>query len=302
MILSNSLSLMDENYFNFQLEMADLQTYHNVYSSALEITNESENVFVKIKNAIVNFFKKIINFIRNIFKKETKETANKNKENKDAANNINSKKAELKFPINVSGGDNAIYNIDPKEFEITDIYSVVISDLQTFKDMVNNVESITKEQIMHFIKGFMYEIDVTGSNFPNELNALRKEFDDQMGELEQFLKDTNSDHPIKLSPGGKISSQQELDEVINLSKDNKFEKLISDYERTINIVGNLSSDIEKKVQKLNIADKEIIKIFNNTFSLISVTVNRFIKLINIQKNMVKRNVDTINSVLNQVNK
>ena len=174
MILNNSLSLMDENYFNFQLEMADLQTYHNVYSSALEITNESENVFVKIKNAIVNFFKKIINFIRNIFKKETKETANKNKENKDAANNINSKKAELKFPINVSGGDNAIYNIDPKEFEITDIYSVVISDLQTFKDMVNNVESITKEQIMHFIKGFMYEIDVTGSNFPNELNALRK--------------------------------------------------------------------------------------------------------------------------------
>lgn len=126
MILNNSLSLMDENYFNFQLEMADLQTYHNVYSSALEITNESENVFVKIKNAIVNFFKKIINFIRNIFKKETKETANKNKENKDAANNINSKKAELKFPINVSGGDNAIYNIDPKEFEITDIYIVLL--------------------------------------------------------------------------------------------------------------------------------------------------------------------------------
>lgn len=168
--------------------------------------------------------------------------------------------------------------------------------------MVNNVESIIKEQIMHFIKGFMYEIDVTGSNFPNELNALRKEFDDQMGEMEQFLKDTNSDHPIKLSPGGKISSQQELDEVINLSKDNKFEKLISDYERSINIVEKLSSDVEKKVQKLNIADKEIIKIFNNTFSLISVTVNRFIKLINIQKNMVKRNVDTINSVLNQVNK
>ena len=78
MILNNSLSLMDENYFNFQLEMADLQTYHSVYSSALEITNESENVFVKIKNAIVNFFKKIINFIRNIFKKETKETVNKN--------------------------------------------------------------------------------------------------------------------------------------------------------------------------------------------------------------------------------
>lgn len=301
MILNNSLSLMDENYFNFQLEMADLQTYHNVYSSALEITNESDNIFIKIKNAIVNFFKKIINFIRNIFKKETKETANKNKENKDAANNINSKKAELKFPINVSGGDNAIYNIDPKDFEITDADSG-ISDLQTFKDMVNNVESITKEQIMHFIKGFMVEIDVTGSNFPNELNALRKEFEDNMRELEQFLKDKNSDHPIKLSPGGKISSQQELDKVINLSKDNKFEKLISEYERIINIIENLSSDIEKKVQKLNIADKEIIKIFNNTFSFISVIVNNFIKVINIHKNMVKRNVDTINNVFKQINK
>ena len=301
MILNNSLSLMDENYFNFQLEMADLQTYHNVYSSALEITNESENVFVKIKNAIVNFFKKIINFIRNIFKKETKETANKNKENKDAANTVNNKKAELKFPINVSGGDNAIYDIDPKDFELTEVDNA-ISDLQTFKDMVNNVESRTKEQIMHFVKGFADGIDVTGPNFSIELNTLRKVFEDNMGELEQLLKDKANAHPIKLSPGGKISSQQELDEVINLSKDNKFEKLISDYERTINIVEKLSSDIEKKVQKLNIADKEIIKIFNNTFSLTSVVVNNFIKITNIQKNIVKRNVDTINNVFKQINK
>ena len=301
MILNNSLSLMDENYFNFQLEMADLQTYHNVYSSALEITNESENVFVKIKNAIVNFFKKIINFIRNIFKKETKETANKNKENKDAANTVNNKKAELKFPINVSGGDNAIYDIDPKDFELTEVDNA-ISDLQTFKDIVNNAESRTKEQIMHFVKGFADGIDVTGPNFSIELNTLRKVFEDNMGELEQLLKDKANAHPIKLSPGGKISSQQELDKIISLSKDNKFEKLISDYERTINIVEKLSSDIEKKVQKLNIADKEIIKIFNNTFSLTSVVVNNFIKITNIQKNIVKRNVDTINSVLNQVNK
>lgn len=301
MILNNSLSLMDENYFNFQLEMADLQTYHNVYSSALEITNESENVFVKIKNAIVNFFKKIINFIRNIFKKETKETANKNKENKDAANTVNNKKAELKFPINVSGGDNAIYDIDPKDFELTEVDNA-ISDLQTFKDIVNNAESRTKEQIMHFVKGFAEGIDVTGPNFSTELNTLRKVFEDNMGELEQLLKDKANAHPIKLSPGGKISSQQELDKIISLSKDNKFEKLISDYERTINIVEKLSSDIEKKVQKLNIDDKEIIKIFNNTFSLTSVVVNNFIKITNIQKNMVKRNVDTINSVLNQVNK
>lgn len=301
MILNNSLSLMDENYFNFQLEMADLQTYHNVYSSALEITNESENVFVKIKNAIVNFFKKIINFIRNIFKKETKETANKNKENKDAANTVNNKKAELKFPINVSGGDNAIYDIDPKDFELTEVDNA-ISDLQTFKDIVNNAESRTKEQIMHFVKGFADGIDVTGPNFSIELNTLRKVFEDNMGELEQLLKDKANAHPIKLSPGGKISSQQELDKIISLSKDNKFEKLISDYERTINIVEKLSSDIEKKVQKLNIADKEIIKIFNNTFSLTSVVVNNFIKITNIQKNIVKRNVDTINNVLNQVNK
>lgn len=301
MILNNSLSLMDENYFNFQLEMEDLQTYHNVYSSALEITNESENVFVKIKNAIVNFFKKIINFIRNIFKKETKETANKNKENKDAANTVNNKKAELKFPINVSGGDNAIYDIDPKDFELTEVDNA-ISDLQTFKDIVNNAESRTKEQIMHFVKGFADGIDVTGPNFSIELNTLRKVFEDNMGELEQLLKDKANAHPIKLSPGGKISSQQELDKIISLSKDNKFEKLISDYERTINIVEKLSSDIEKKVQKLNIADKEIIKIFNNAFSLTSAVVNNFIKVINIHKNIVKRNVDTINSVLNQVNK
>lgn len=301
MILNNSLSLMDENYFNFQLEMADLQTYHNIYSSALEITNESENVFVKIKNAIVNFFKKIINFIRNIFKKETKETANKNKENKDAANTVNNKKAELKFPINVSGGDNAIYDINPKDFELTEVDNA-ISDLQTFKDIVNNAESRTKDQIMHFVKGFAEGIDVTGPNFSTELNTLRKVFEDNMGELEQLLKDKANAHPIKLSPGGKISSQQELDKIISLSKDNKFEKLISDYERTINIVEKLSSDIEKKVQKLNIADKEIIKIFNNTFSLTSVVVNNFIKITNIQKNIVKRNVDTINSVLNQVNK
>lgn len=301
MILNNSLSLMDENYFNFQLEMADLQTYHNVYSSALEITNESENVFVKIKNAIVNFFKKIINFIRNIFKKETKETANKNKENKDAANTVNNKKAELKFPINVSGGDNAIYDIDPKDFELTEVDNA-ISDLQTFKDIVNNAESRTKEQIMHFVKGFAEGIDVTGPNFSTELNTLRKVFEDNMGELEQLLKDKANAHPIKLSPGGKISSQQELDKIISLSKDNKFEKLISDYERTINIVEKLSSDIEKKVQKLNIADKEIIKIFNNTFSLTSVIVNNFIKITNIQKNIVKRNVDTINNVFKQINK
>lgn len=301
MILNSSLSLMDENYFNFQLEMADLQTYHNVYSSALEITNESENVFVKIKNAIVNFFKKIINFIRNIFKKETKETANKDKENKDAANTVNNKKAELKFPINVSGGDNAIYDIDPKDFELTEVDNA-ISDLQTFKDIVNNAESRTKEQIMHFVKGFAEGIDVTGPNFSTELNALRKVFEDNMGELEQLLKDKANAHPIKLSPGGKISSQQELDKIISLSKDNKFEKLISDYERTINIVEKLSSDIEKKVQKLNIADKEIIKIFNNTFSLTSVVVNNFIKITNIQKNIVKRNVDTINNVFKQVNK
>ena len=301
MILNSSLSLMDENYFNFQLEMADLQTYHNVYSSALEITNESENVFVKIKNAIVNFFKKIINFIRNIFKKETKETVNKNKENKDAANTVNNKKAELKFPINVSGGDNAIYDIDPKDFELTEVDNA-ISDLQTFKDMVNNVESRTKEQIMHFVKGFADGIDVTGPNFSIELNTLRKVFEDNMGELEQLLKDKANAHPIKLSPGGKISSQQELDKIISLSKDNKFEKLISDYERTINIVEKLSSDIEKKVQKLNIDDKEIIKIFNNTFSLTSVVVNNFIKITNIQKNIVKRNVDTINNVFKQVNK
>lgn len=301
MILNNNLSLMDENYFNFQLEMADLQTYHNVYSSALEITNESENVFVKIKNAIVNFFKKIINFIRNIFKKETKETANKNKENKDAANTVNNKKAELKFPINVSGGDNAIYDIDPKDFELTEVDNA-ISDLQTFKDMVNNAESRTKEQIMHFVKGFADGIDVTGPNFSIELNTLRKVFEDNMGELEQLLKDKANAHPIKLSPGGKISSQQELDKIISLSKDNKFEKLISDYERTINIVEKLSSDIEKKVQKLNIADKEIIKIFNNTFSLTSVVVNNFIKITNIQKNIVKRNVDTINNVFKQINK
>lgn len=301
MILNNSLSLMDENYFNFQLEMADLQTYHSVYSSALEITNESDNIFVKIKNAIVNFFKKIINFIRNIFKKETKETANKNKENKDAANTVNNKKAELKFPINVSGGDNAIYDIDPKDFELTEVDNA-ISDLQTFKDIVNNAESRTKEQIMHFVKGFADGIDVTGPNFSTELNTLRKVFEDNMGELEQLLKDKANAHPIKLSPGGKISSQQELDKIISLSKDNKFEKLIFDYERTINIVEKLSSDIEKKVQKLNIADKEIIKIFNNTFSLTSVVVNNFIKITNIQKNIVKRNVDTINSVLNQVNK
>ena len=301
MILNNSLSLMDENYFNFQLEMADLQTYHSVYSSALEITNESENVFVKIKNAIVNFFKKIINFIRNIFKKETKETANKNKENKDAANTVNNKKAELKFPINVSGGDNAIYDIDPKDFELTEVDNA-ISDLQTFKDIVNNAESRTKEQIMHFVKGFADRIDVTGPNFSIELNTLRKVFEDNMGELEQLLKDKANAHPIKLSPGGKISSQQELDKIISLSKDNKFEKLISDYERTINIVEKLSSDIEKKVQKLNIDDKEIIKIFNNTFSLTSVVVNNFIKITNIQKNIVKRNVDTINNVFKQVNK
>lgn len=301
MILNNSLSLMDENYFNFQLEMADLQTYHSVYSSALEITNESENVFVKIKNAIVNFFKKIINFIRNIFKKETKETANKDKENKDAANTVNNKKAELKFPINVSGGDNAIYDINPKDFELTEVDDA-ISDLQTFKDIVNNAESRTKEQIMHFVKGFADGIDVTGPNFSTELNTLRKVFEDNMGELEQLLKDKANALPIKLSPGGKISSQQELDKIISLSKDNKFEKLISDYERTINIVDKLSSDIEKKVQKLNIDDKEIIKIFNNTFSLISLVINNFIKITNIQKNMVKRNVDTINSVLNQVNK
>lgn len=301
MILNSSLSLMDENYFNFQLEMADLQTYHNVYSSALEITNESENVFVKIKNAIVNFFKKIINFIRNIFKKETKETANKNKENKDAANTVNNKKAELKFPINVSGGDNAIYDIDPKDFELTEVDNA-ISDLQTFKDIVNNAESRTKEQIMHFVKGFAEGIDVTGPNFSIELNTLRKVFEDNMGELEQLLKDKANAHSIKLSPGGKISSQQELDKIISLSKDNKFEKLISDYERTINIVEKLSSDIEKKVQKLNIADKEIIKIFNNTFSLTSVVVNNFIKITNIQKNIVKRNVDTINNVFKQVNK
>lgn len=301
MILNSSLSLMDENYFNFQLEMADLQTYHNVYSSALEITTESDNIFIKIKNAIVNFFKKIINFIRNIFKKETKETANKNKENKDAANSVNNKKAELKFPINVSGGDNAIYDIDSKDFELTEADNA-ISDLQTFKDIVNNAESRTKEQIMHFVKGFTEGIDVTGPNFSTELNALRKVFDENIGSLEQLLKDKANDHPIKLSPGGKISSQQELDKIISLSKDNKFEKLISDYERTINIVEKLSSDIEKKVQKLNIADKEIIKIFNNTFSLASVVVNNFIKITNIQKNIVKRNVDTINSVLNQVNK
>ena len=302
MILNSSLSLMDENYFNFQLEMADLQTYHNVYSSALEITNESENVFVKIKNAIVNFFKKIINFIRNIFKKETKETANKNKENKDAANIVNNKKTELKFPINVSGGDNAIYNIDPKDFENIIDADVAISDLEAFKDIVNNAESRTKEKNMYFVKAFANGIDVTGPNFSTELNTLRKVFEDNMGELEQLLKDKANAHPIKLSPGGKISSQQELDKIISLSKDNKFEKLISDYERTINIVEKLSSDIEKKVQKLNIADKEIIKIFNNTFSLTSVVVNNFIKITNIQKNIVKRNVDTINNVFKQVDK
>lgn len=77
MVLNSSLSLMDENYFNFQLEMADLQTYHNVYSSALEITTESDNIFIKIKNAIVNFFKKIVNWIRGFFKKEVKETSTK---------------------------------------------------------------------------------------------------------------------------------------------------------------------------------------------------------------------------------
>lgn len=301
MILNNSLSLMDENYFNFQLEMADLQTYHNVYSSALEITTESDNIFVKIKNAIVNFFKKIINWIRGFFKKEVKETASKNTENKDAANTVNNKKAELKFPINVSGGDNAIYDIDPKDFELTEVDNA-ISDLQTFKDIVNNAESRTKEQIMHFVKGFAEGIDVTGPNFSTELNTLRKVFEDNMGELEQLLKDKANAHPIKLSPGGKISSQQELDKIISLSKDNKFEKLISDYERTINIVEKLSSDIEKKVQKLNIDDKEIIKIFNNTFSLTSVVVNNFIKITNIQKNIVKRNVDTINNVFKQVNK
>lgn len=301
MVLNNNMSLMDENYFSFQLEMADLQTYHEIQSSALEITTESESIFSKIKTAVINFFKKIINFIRNIFKKDSKETADKNKENKDAANTANDKKKELTFPITVSGGDNSIFDIDPKDFEIKGIDNV-IDELQTFKDMVNNAESRTKEQIMHFVKGFMDEIDVTAPNFSIGLNAMKKEFEDEIGELEQSIKNDANDHPIKLSPGGKISSQQELDKIINLSKDSKFEKFISDYERNINILEKLSSEIEKKVQRLNISDKEIVRIFNNTFSATSVGVNFFIKIANMQKNMVKRNVDTINSVLKQVNR
>ena len=44
MIINNN-ALMDENLFNFQLEMADLQLYHDIQTNALEITTESDNIF-----------------------------------------------------------------------------------------------------------------------------------------------------------------------------------------------------------------------------------------------------------------
>jgi len=302
MILNNNISLMDEDFFNFQLEMADLQTYHSIQSSALEITTESESIFTKIKNAIVKFFRKIIDFIKGFFRKDSKKAKDKDNENKDAASEANNKKKDLTFPINVSGEDNIIYDMERDEDEATKEINQAIDCLQTFRDIVNNGQNIKKEQLMRFVNINITDplgVGILDPNFSTVVKEWKKELDDIVNEIQEDAK--SSKNIIKLTPGGEISSQQELDKIINLSKDTKFEKIISFNERNVNIIEKLSSEIERKVQRLNVSDPKIVKIINNSFSITNVSVNFLIKILNLQKNIVKRNVDTINSVLNQVN-
>lgn len=303
MILNNSLSLMDENYFNFQLEMADLQTYHNVYSSALEITNESENVFVKIKNAIVNFFKKIINFIRNIFKKETKEIASTNAENKNVANTANNKKKELSFPISISGGDNVIFNLDSNDIKETLTDCRDISDvLSEFENVIKGLRHATDKEVGDVFNSFGkgMSIDIYSNNFNDEINIKKKEFDEELNKTEDNLK--NSSENIKLTPGGKINSQQELDKIINLSNQNKEGKIIIITDTNANVIEKLSNNISRAINSLTLSDTKVIKLTNNCFSVIKVTCDYIIRAMNILKNVCKRNSNIINSVLNQVNK
>lgn len=299
MILNSSLSLMDENYFNFQLEMADLQTYHNVYSSALEITNESDNIFVKIKNAIVNFFKKIVNWIRGFFKKEVKETSSKNVENKNMAKNANTKNKE--FPITVSGGDNIIYDLsaeDLNEIANTEKTNELFDELQTFKDFVNNAQSRTKEQLMHFVKNFMDGMDVTSPNFDSVMVGFKSECKKIKEDLISTVK--SEDSKIKLTPGGKINSQQELNKVINQCNDKLLEKALSDLEKNSNALEKLCNDIGNKVNRLTLDDKEIVRILNNTFTITNISINLFLDMANVLKNVAKKNIDTFNSLLKQL--
>ena len=298
MILNNSLSLMDENYFNFQLEMADLQTYHNVYSSALEIATESDNIFVKIKNTIVNFFKKIVNWIRGFFKKEVKETASKNTENKNMAKNVNK---DREFPITVSGGDNPIYNISAEELKKNvnnENTNKLLDQLQTFKDFVNNAQTRSKEQLMHFMKNYTDGIDVTSPEFSNIIAHLKVELENIKGEFINFIKSEGA--KTKLTPGGKINSQQELNKVINQCNDKSLEKELSDLEKNSNAIEKICDEIEKKVKRLSLDDKEIVKILNNAFILTHVSVNGYFDIVNIVKNVAKKNISTFNSLLKQL--
>lgn len=215
------------------------------------------------------------------------------------AKNANTKNKE--FPITVSGGDNIIYDLsaeDLNEIANTEKTNELFDELQTFKDFVNNAQTRTKEQLMHFVKNFMDGMDVTSPNFDSVMVGFKSECKKLKEDLISTVK--SEDSKIKLTPGGKINSQQELNKVINQCNDKLLEKALSDLEKNSNALEKLCNDIGNKVNRLTLDDKEIVRILNNTFTITNISINLFLDMANVLKNVAKKNIETFNSLLKQL--
>lgn len=214
------------------------------------------------------------------------------------AKNVNK---DREFPITVSGGDNSIYNISADELKKNvnnENTNKLLDQLQTFKDFVSNAQTRSKEQLMHFMKNYTDGIDVTSPEFGDIIAHLKVELEDVKEEFTNFVKSEGA--KIKLTPDGKINSQQELNKVINQCSDKSLEKELSDLEKNSDAIGKICDEIEKKVKRLSLDDKEIVKILNNAFILTHVSVNGYFDIVNIVKNVAKKNISTFNSLLKQL--
>lgn len=301
MIIDNSISLMDENYFNFQMEMINLESSFTFYNNCIEYTDESENIFIKIKNGIINFFKKVVNFINKHIKKDLEKINTKNKKyakiNDVMQKTLNNKEYERTYPIKVEGEDNEIFgNMDllkNKYKAIDKIYeefnTIFFMDFMEFeKDAYDN--KISYEELKNKYSNLL----------PDNINdAVNEELKDCKDSLSAIRDKKNF---IKLTPGGEISSEDEYKLIVRISMENtQNEKFINELNNCYENLELYSEKMVKEIYNLKEPELEKVKLLSLFFTYIQKKLDTFLEIFYSIKIIICNRFDTVYSIIDKLN-
>jgi len=292
----SNFQFMDENYFNFQLEIVNIQANNDFNSNLLIYTNESENIFIKIKNGILKFLRKIIDFIKNIFKKDVDKMSKKNKQLKEVQDEFDQLVKDTLndniYPINVKGGDNEVFGnmnlffqkyqtISNKNDEISDMF---LDEYKKFKKDMNN-SNISSNEIK--------------SKYPNLIpENINDAIDKELGECKKCLSEImDKKNFVKLTPGGQIKSDDDFRVINRMDDENKQnEKIIDSIKDDILTFERFSDHLFKEIKNIQEPEPDRIKMLNTSFNYTQKLLNGILEILNPIKNIMKKRIDAIYSI------